>query len=362
MIIFQIIQKPQKRGAEIFAAQLSEKLEKFGHKVILISLFGGTSELPFSGKIIHLNRPISKRFFDIIAWKQISNLVKEYKPDIIQCNAGDTLKYTIFSKIIFRWKCKIITRNASTVSNYIRSISAKTINLFLYKNIDAVISVSKFSASDINQLFPVTKNKTFTIPIGIEEVVIRDVKWKAQRSNSINVIHVGGFTFEKNHHGLLRIWEIFLKSNPYSILHLFGEGPLKSNIEAEVKIKNLQKSVVFYGWVSNPLDYISKADVLVLPSIIEGLPGVLLEAMYCKTPVVAYDVGGIKEIVKNKETGFLIEKNEEKKFSNSILDALNIEKKDIIEKAYLQVKNYYTNEYIAQEFEKTYSNLLNEKN
>jgi hypothetical protein len=178
MIIFQIIQKPQKRGAEIFAAQLSEKLEKLGHKVILICLFNGTSELPFSGKIIYLNRPISKRFFDIVAWKQISNLVKEYNPDIIQCNAGDTLKYTIFSKIIFRWKCKIISRNASTVSNYIKSRISKTINHFLYKNVDAVISVSKFSATDINNLFPVTKNKTLTSPIGIEEVETNEVNWK----------------------------------------------------------------------------------------------------------------------------------------------------------------------------------------
>jgi hypothetical protein len=50
LILFQIIQKPQNRGAEIFAAQLSEHLEKLGHTVILISLFEGVSELPFSGK------------------------------------------------------------------------------------------------------------------------------------------------------------------------------------------------------------------------------------------------------------------------------------------------------------------------
>ena len=101
MILFQIIQKPQKRGAEIFAAQLSEHLEKLGHTVILISLFEGFSELPFSGKKIQLNRPISKRWYDYEAWQQIARLVKEFKPDIIQCNAGDTLKFLILSKLFF---------------------------------------------------------------------------------------------------------------------------------------------------------------------------------------------------------------------------------------------------------------------
>ena len=99
MILFQIIQKPQKRGAEIFAAQLSEHFEKLGHTVILISLFEGVSELPFSGKKIQLNRPISKRWYDYVAWQQIARLVKEFKPDIIQCNAGDTLKFMILSKL-----------------------------------------------------------------------------------------------------------------------------------------------------------------------------------------------------------------------------------------------------------------------
>ena len=102
MILFQIIQKPQKRGAEIFAAQLSEHLEKLGHTVILISLFEGVSELPFSGKKIQLNRPISKRWYDYEAWKQIARLVKEFKPDIIQCNAGDTLKFITLSKLFLR--------------------------------------------------------------------------------------------------------------------------------------------------------------------------------------------------------------------------------------------------------------------
>ena len=172
MIVFQLIQRPQKRGAEIFAAQLSERLQKLGHKVVLISLFEGVCDLPFSGEIIHLNRPLSKRWFDISGWKKLAQLVKEYKPDLVQCNAGDTLKFAVLSKLIFGWNSSIVARNASTVSGYIKSKSTKKINEFLYSKTDAIISVSEYSKKDLNQLFPATKTKTTVIPIGVENQII----------------------------------------------------------------------------------------------------------------------------------------------------------------------------------------------
>jgi glycosyltransferase involved in cell wall biosynthesis len=362
MIVFQLIQKPQKRGAEIFAAQLSERLQKLGHKVVLISLFEGVCDLPFSGEIIHLNRPLSKRWFDISAWKKLAKLVRQYNPDVVQCNAGDTLKYAVLSKLIFGWNSSIIARNASTVSGYIKSKSTKKINEFLYSKTAAIISVSEYSKNDLNQLFPATKNKSTVIPIGVENLIIHEVDWKEAPKASINIIHVGGFTFEKNHKGLLNIWKLFLKEQPNAILHLFGDGPLRNEIENAVALDGLQSTVIFYGWVANPHDYIAKADVLVLPSIIEGLPGVILEAMYCKTLVVANNVGGISEIVKPNETGFLAEKGDELGFATKMKQAIDLKTDTISNKAFKLVEGNFTNEYIAKQFEKEYLRISNGKN
>ncbi|WP_155807129.1 hypothetical protein [Gillisia marina] len=69
MKIIQVVQKPQLRGAEIFACQLSNHLMDLGHEVIIISIFSGDAELPFNGEIIKLNRDISNRFYDVVAWK-----------------------------------------------------------------------------------------------------------------------------------------------------------------------------------------------------------------------------------------------------------------------------------------------------
>jgi glycosyltransferase involved in cell wall biosynthesis len=360
MKIFQLIQKPQYRGAEIFAAQLSQHLEAAGHEVFLISVFPGNDVLPFDGKKIQLNRPLSKRWFDIQGWKALNSLIKQHQPDIIQCNAGDTLKFAVCSKLLYNWKVPIVARNASMVSQYIKNPLIKTINRWLYKRVDAIISVSQHSKDDINEFFPVTKKKTSVITIGIELPKRDSVNWLNSNSN-LNIIHVGGFTFEKNHRGLLRIFKLFLERQAEAHLHLLGEGPEREEIERLSKQLGLENNITFYGWVRNPMDYICKADMLLLPSIIEGLPGVILEAMACQTPVVAYNVGGVSEIVKHHETGFLIDKNDELSFVKAMEQASLSSVKQIIQNAYEMVVQNYNNQSIAQQFESTYAKIIHGK-
>ncbi len=356
MRIINLIQKPQLRGAEIFACQLSNHLMAQGHEVLVVTIFEGDSQLPFRGSFIGLDRPLSKRFFDFKGWNKFNSIINEFNPDIVQANAGDTLKYAVFSKKLFGWKTPIISRNASEVGRYLKSPFQKNLNSFFYKNVKFVISVSGASEKDILNHFPFLSGKTEMIPVGlepiskIEEIIIMP-------ENGQHIVHVGGFSFEKNHSGLLRIFQMVLKSKPNIHLHLVGDGPLKLEIEGEVKKLNLTKNITFYGFVNNPLSYIKAADVLVLPSIIEGLPGVLLEAMICKTPVVAYNVGGISEIVTS-QTGKLIEKDDEVGFAKAVLETLENPNFGQIEAAHQMVLKEYMNDEIAARFVEVYDSLI----
>ena len=362
MILFQLIQKPQLRGAEMFACQLSGHLEKLGHTVIVIALFPGAEKLPFKGKIIQLNRPISRRWFDYNGWKELSLLVQQYQPDIIQCNAGDTLKFAVLSKLFFKWDTPIIARNASMVSLYIKNPIAKWINRQLYKKVSRIVSVSEQSKKNLNALFPETTSKSIVIPVGIETTDLHEVSWKDGKNADLHIIHVGGFTFEKNHEGLVRIFNQFLQKRPQAHLHLLGDGPKRKEIEALSKTMEIDDKITFYGFVSNPIDYVHKAHALVLPSIIEGLPGVLLEAMYAKTVTIAYNVGGISEIIENKTTGFLVPKNDESAFVESMILAIQENQQDILANAHKQVVQKYSNDYLAKAFQNVYSEIKNEKN
>lgn len=358
MNIFQVIQKPQARGAELFTALLSEELQSLGHKVILISIFEGNHSLPFSGKQIHLNRPIHKRFWDWEAWNSFAQLIKEESPDIIQANAADTLKFAVFSKKIFGWKAPVVFRNASMMSTYIKSSLVRKFNQALLNRVKGIASVSHASQLDLNQYFNLTKPQLKVIPIGID---FSDFQPLQVNQGLTELIHIGGFTFEKNHQELLDIFESLSKRKEALTLKLIGDGPLFNEIKAEIKRRNLGGKVKLLGSFSNPFSQVSNNSILVLPSRIEGLPAVILEAMCYKIPVVAYGVGGIPEVLKNGETGWCIPPNDQNGFIQAIEEvlAMDSDSKDVIlSNAFQLVTSNYSLQKVALQFEDFYKRLL----
>jgi L-malate glycosyltransferase len=361
LTILQLVQKPQLRGAEVFASQLSTHINKKGHKAVLVFVFPGSAPLPFSGETRHLNGSPKKRMWDVKAWRQLAQIIKEEKPDIVQANAADTLKYAVFSKLFFRWKQPIVFRNASTVSLYIKTTPAKMLNGFFYKYVSKIVSVSRTSATDFAKLFPQFKELITMVPIGIEEDGLQGSATSPLKETSKPVLlHVGGFTYEKNHARLIAIFEEIRKKQPGASLHFVGSGPLQQQTEELVKQKGLVHNIHFYGFRNDAMQFMKHADVLLLPSIIEGLPGVILEAFYCKTPVVAYDVGGIGEVVINSKTGYLVPKGNEGEFADKVLAALNKtpDNEQLVQNAWQLVTNEYLNTNIAGKFLKVYESLV----
>jgi glycosyltransferase involved in cell wall biosynthesis len=323
--IIQIIQKKQLRGAETFALQLSKELVKRGHQVKIVVLQDGEVELDFPDvDVLHIN---AKSLFDINSFKKLASIIRDFKPDWVQANAGDTMRYAVFSRLVYGWKAPIIFRNASVVSQYIKNPIKKIYYLFLLKRVDQIISVSEVSMRDYVQMFPFVKNKIQVIPIGIETEVLDTETESPEDRESIcrgdgYILHVGGFTFEKNHEGLLRIFQMVLKKKPEVQLVLAGDGPLFTTIQDKVKELGLESNVQLLGRRTDVASLMKHASMLVLPSIIEGLPGVLLEAMYCRVPVIANNVGAIPDLLAEGR-GIVVEKGDEEDFANAVIQQLD---------------------------------------
>jgi L-malate glycosyltransferase len=93
---------------------------------------------------------------------------------------------------------------------------------------------------------------------------------------------------------------------PGVMLHVVGEGPLRGELEGLSSELGLSERIAFHGFRRNAQDYMAHADALLVSSLHEGLPYVLLEAMSLRAPVVATAVGGMQEVLKDGETALLV--------------------------------------------------------
>jgi glycosyltransferase involved in cell wall biosynthesis len=359
MRIIQLIVAPQYRGAEIFASQLAVELKKNGHEVLYVSLFQPKSKKysPAGLTVIDLNAHPAL-FVNLGLVFKLKKIIEDFRPDLIQANAGDTLKYAVLTRILCNFSFRLVFRNASVAGKYISDFKKKMLYRWFYNSADFIISVSEESRKDLISLYPSCEEKIVVIPNGTLFKPICPVE--EIESAAFSLVHVGGFTYEKNHEGLIRIFASIKNKKPEVKLWLVGDGPLQGQIMDLANSKGLNDFIFFKGAVLNPLDYIATADVLLLPSHIEGLPAVILEAFYCKTVVVAYDVGGINEVVKDGITGWLVCVNDENTFVDRVLHVIENHSlsQNITQNAFELASEQYNIELIVSRFNQVYAKLI----
>jgi len=131
-------------------------------------------------------------------------------------------------------------------------------------------------------------------------------KWQIPE-DAVVIGTVGRLVPVKGHAILLDATRILQASIGNVALVLVGDGPLRKDLEANAKRLGLEKSVIFAGQQDQSYDFMNMMDVFVLPSLHEGIPMVVLEALALQRPVVATRVGGIPEVIEHGQTGFLAE-------------------------------------------------------
>lgn len=207
--------------------------------------------------------------------------------------------------------CKIIF-NIPYVINFgydyehYAKIEGKNSHAFLYKlikrpilkNSSTVIITSQNAKSILNF---VKENKLVFIPNGVDLKLFKKNKVK-RTSNSSKIVFIGRLEEQKNLSNLI-IACTKLKFD-YQLL-FFGDGKLKKSLEklaGTLKVNlTINKPIKYFG-VPRILNY---ADIFTLPSDIEGNPKILLEAMACECKIVASNVNGIRELIIDKENGYL---------------------------------------------------------
>jgi glycosyltransferase involved in cell wall biosynthesis len=122
---------------------------------------------------------------------------------------------------------------------------------------------------------------------------------------------------------LLKAMAHIWPEHPAASLVMVGKGELDVDLRAQALKMNANGKVKFLGWREDVHEIIPIFDLLVLPSLNEGMGRVLVEAMAAGKPVVASEVGGIPDLVKHGETGYLVRPADERALANGIKKLLN---------------------------------------
>ncbi len=370
MRILQLVTKRQYRGAEVFAATLSEELIKLGHEIYFVGLYENRKNVLSVSDAINLDLIESKRWnFSLVLIYRLSRLIKEIKPDIIQCNGSDTLKYTITASY-FVTNSPIIYRNISTISEWLNNSWTKKIYNSLFKRVDHVTSVGNESLNDLIRTFNYPREKTSVIRRGIPLVEIDKVKANYLLHEELRlstrdkvVMHVGNFSPEKNHIFLLRVFSELKKTHPNVKLACVGTGITFKEVQDQINEMNLKDTVFLLGFRKDIPQLLAGSLCFVLCSFVEGVPGVIMEAAVQRIPTVSTNVGGVSEVLKNDETGILIDNFDEVAFKDSIVKM--VEEDDyrnyLAANAFRQVKEKFNPEKNAKFIEDLYFKLIKEK-
>ncbi|MEN2986537.1 MAG: glycosyltransferase [Thermodesulfovibrionaceae bacterium] len=215
-------------------------------------------------------------------------------------------------------------------------------------------------------------HKLISIPTGVEKKffnIKRDKKIKLKyglKENTPVITNVGVLRREKGHEITLKAYKVVLEKIPEAALMIVGDGPSKPRILDEVRRLNLEDKVIFTGFIENPAEVFSFADVNVISSwpISEGLPQVLLQALAAGVPTVATKVGGIPEVLIDNKTGVTVNPGDYKGMAEAIIKVLNNYEwaKEITLKGRKIVEEKYSEEIMLDKLENLYKKLLESKN
>ncbi len=241
--------------------------------------------------------------------------MEDHEIDIIHCQRHKPTVYGTLASI-FAKKCpKIITTVHGR--NRTRSINRKLLNCLVLNRVSKIIAVSDAVKDDIcRSNWLMKSHKVKTVYNGIDSDLFNSNLSKQEARENLGLPEstfifgtAGRLTKVKAHNLLLDAFAVIYKDNNQCSLVIAGEGSLRANLELQSEKLGIKDNVFFLGQRKDIPEVLRALDAFVLPSLSEGHPLVLLEAMAAGLPVIASNVGGIPEILYEPNSARLISPN-----------------------------------------------------
>lgn len=221
-----------------------------------------------------------------------------FKPNVLHIHGPHPILQGIFARMFLKSKV-VVSFHGSDVLLARKFFLIK----WLMRFADKIVVVSKRMISDLQGIIP--EEKIVHISSGVDVERFRDLGLK--RENMI--LAIGNLRWQKGYPYLIDAMSEISQKFPHFKLWIVGDGPLKQKIKEQIESRGLTASIDLLGTKSREeiVHLLNKAKILVLSSVSEGFPKVLVEAIACGTPIVVTNVGDCPDaaegvgIVVNKE-------------------------------------------------------------
>ncbi|MDV2482138.1 glycosyltransferase family 4 protein [Methanoculleus sp. Wushi-C6] len=305
-------------GTEVATYNLAKNLTRRGHEIHIITTHD--DGLPYfseeDGLYVHrVSWPKVRIIGYLSFWARIYLQIRKIHPDVVHCQALDVCIPARIAKKTMNIPY-VVWGQGSEI--YFPERFLQLTSKHILQNADAVFALTDNMK---RKMQTVCDKEISVVPNGIDsgrfEISSRD--WK--EGNGRTVIFVGRLHPIKGVHYLLEAMAIVHREIPDAKLIIVGDGTERSKLEKLVEKLDLEDCVQFAGQV--PQEEIPRvmhqADVFTLPSLSEGLPVVLLEAMAAGLPIVATNVGGVPEILEDGVNGYLVDAKRSNEIATGIL-------------------------------------------
>jgi glycosyltransferase involved in cell wall biosynthesis len=351
-------------GTEIATYSIAKHLVQRGHEVHVVTTWGKglPRERIEDGFTVHRSRVIVKPVLGSTSYFiHAYSAVKKINPDLIH---AQNISLALYALLIKKTLKKPYVTWAQGSDIYLPSRFFRWFYKFNLKNAGAVIAQTSDEKGIMQKI---CDRDIMILPSGIDLGRFSNLSRESSRSGlqikkgEKVILFVGKLHAVKGVNYLIQAMNVIRQKEPKTRLILVGDGEERRDLEKLTSSLNLADSVTFVGKVPNEKvpQYMAAADIFVLPSLSEGFPMVIVEAMASGLPIVTTNVTGLPEIVHNGENGLLVEPKNSVELAEKILLLLQDDelRGDIAQNNRQRAKDY-TWEKVVDNLEEVYQKVV----
>ncbi|MCL1925053.1 MAG: polysaccharide pyruvyl transferase CsaB [Defluviitaleaceae bacterium] len=238
------------------------------------------------------------------------------KPIVTTIHSDYNLDFTenIYKKYVYTSLNKV----SLSFADYYIAVSNNFKQMLVERNYESNKIFTVYNTIDFEQKPEIENEQNFfkTFPHTVREKIKKETS-ASTPPNTVGII--GRFDKVKGHEIFIKAAAIVLKYEPNTIFLLAGEGPEEQNLKKLAKNLNIEKNIIFLGFVEDIFSFINVININVLTSYSESFPYVLLEGALLKKPTISTAVGGVTDLIKENKTGMLANPGDYKQIAKKII-------------------------------------------